>query len=82
VISPSQRPLPNNTQHSQQTDIHVTGGNRTHNPSKRAVADLSLKPRGHWDQHIQHLLSYNVKLLTVTVPSPWLYFTLPRLGFN
>ena len=26
VISPTQRPLPDNTQHSQQTDIHATGG--------------------------------------------------------
>jgi hypothetical protein len=34
VISPSQGPLPHNTQHSQQTDIHTAGGNRTHNPSK------------------------------------------------
>jgi hypothetical protein len=39
VISPSQRPLPDNTQHSQQTDIRTPGGIRTHNPSKRAAAD-------------------------------------------
>jgi len=25
-MSPSQRPLPDNTQHSQQTDIHAAGG--------------------------------------------------------
>ena len=29
VISSSQRPLPDNTQHSQQTDIHAPGGIRT-----------------------------------------------------
>jgi len=29
VISSSQRPLPDNTQHSQQTNIHVSGGIRT-----------------------------------------------------
>jgi len=34
------RPLPVNTQHSQQTDIYAPGGIRTHNPSKRAAADL------------------------------------------
>ena len=52
VISPSQRPLPgNNTQHSTQTDIHVPGGIRTHNPSKRAAVDPRLRPRGHWDWH-------------------------------
>jgi len=26
VISPSQNPVPDNTQHSQQTDIHAPGG--------------------------------------------------------
>jgi hypothetical protein len=51
VISSSQRPLPNNTQHSQQTDIHSPGGIRTHNFSRRAAADLRLRSRGHWDQH-------------------------------
>jgi hypothetical protein len=33
VIGPTQRPLPDNTQHSQETDIHDPGGIRTHNPS-------------------------------------------------
>ena len=55
MISPSQRPLPNNTQHSQQTDIHAPGGIRTHNLSRRAVADLRLRPRGHWDRQLVHL---------------------------
>jgi hypothetical protein len=39
VISPSQRPLPDNTQHSQQTNIHARGGIRTHDLSRRAAAD-------------------------------------------
>jgi len=34
VINSSKRPLPDNTQHSQQTNIHALGGIRTHNPSK------------------------------------------------
>ena len=34
----SQRPLPDNTQHSQQTDISGSGGIRTHNLSKRVAA--------------------------------------------
>jgi hypothetical protein len=50
VINPSQRPLPDNTQHSQQTDIHTPGGIRTHIPSKRAAANLRLRQRGHWDR--------------------------------
>jgi len=51
VISPTQRPLTDNTQHSQQTDIRAPGGIRTHNPSKRAAADPRLRPRGHSDRH-------------------------------
>jgi hypothetical protein len=46
VISSSQRPLPDNTQHSQQTDIQI----RTHDPSKRAAEDPRLRPHGHWDR--------------------------------
>ena len=51
VIIPKQRPLPDKTQHSKETDIHAPGGIRTRNPSKRAVADPSFRPRGHWDRH-------------------------------
>ena len=53
VINPSQRPLPNNTQHSQQTNIHDPGGIRTHNLSRRAAEDLRLRPRGLWDRHVK-----------------------------
>ena len=56
VISSSQRPLPDNTQHSQQTDIHARGGNRTHNLSRRAATDLRFRPRGCWDRLIMLLL--------------------------
>ena len=55
VISSSQRPLPDNTQHSQQTNIHAPGGIRTHDLSRQAAADLCLRPRGHWDRHIQNM---------------------------
>jgi len=41
--------LPDNTQHSQERDIHAPGGIRTRNPSKRAAAD-PLRPRGYWDR--------------------------------
>jgi hypothetical protein len=46
VISPSQRFLPNNTQHLQETDIHIPGGIRTNNPTKQAAEDprLWLRP--------------------------------------
>jgi hypothetical protein len=44
MISPTQRPLSDNTEHSQQTDIHASGGIRIPNPSKRAAADPRLRP--------------------------------------
>ena len=47
---PSQRPLPDNTQQSQETGIHDPGRIRTRNPSKKAAADPRLRPRGHWDR--------------------------------
>ena len=50
VFSLLQRPLPDNTQHSQETDIHALGGIRTHNLNRRAAKDLRLRPRGHWYQ--------------------------------
>ena len=45
AMSSSHRPLPDNTQHSQQTDIHAPGGIRTHNLKRWAAADLHLRPR-------------------------------------
>jgi len=50
VISSSQRHLPDNTQKSQKTNIHDSGGIRNHNPKNRAVADPRLRPHGHWDR--------------------------------
>jgi hypothetical protein len=45
-----QRPLPDNTQHSQETYIHAPGGTRNRNPSKLVAADPGLRPSGYWDQ--------------------------------
>jgi len=56
----SQRPLPYNTQHSQQTNIHASGGIRTHDLCRRAAADLRLRPRGHCDRRQNHYQSYLV----------------------
>jgi hypothetical protein len=50
VISSSHRPLPHNTQHSRQTNIHASGGIRTHHLSRRAAAKQRLRPRGYWDR--------------------------------
>jgi len=56
VISPTQTSLLNNTQHSQETDIHALGGIRTRNPRKRAVADSLLRSRGHRDRPFTKLI--------------------------
>jgi hypothetical protein len=37
------------TKHSQQTNIHASGGIQTHNPSRRTAADPRLRPRGNWN---------------------------------
>jgi hypothetical protein len=48
----SQRPLPYNTR-IQETYVHVPVVVRTRNPSKRAAAELRLRPRGHRGQQIK-----------------------------
>jgi hypothetical protein len=53
MISPKQRPLPDeNTQHSQETNIHAPRGIGTRSLVMRTAADQSLSPRGHLDRHI------------------------------
>ena len=54
MIGLSQRTLPDNTQHSHESNIHAPDGIRTHNPSKRAIAYPRLKPRRHWDRNSSH----------------------------
>ena len=58
VISPSQRPLPDNTQHSQQTNIPALGGIRTHNLSRRAAENLRLRPRVYWNRPSWQVVSW------------------------
>jgi hypothetical protein len=41
-----------NTQHSQQTNIHDPGWILTHDLSRRATGGLRLRPRGHWDRQL------------------------------
>jgi hypothetical protein len=48
VIGPPQRPLPENTPHSQHSEIHTPGRIRTRTPSMRVAADVGYRPRGHW----------------------------------
>jgi hypothetical protein len=68
VISSSQRPLPDNTQHIQQRNIRASGGIRTPDRSRRAAVDLRLRPRGHWDrQNIPNsLVNFNKNALLIS----------------
>jgi hypothetical protein len=50
VISPTQRPLSDNIQRTQRTDIHAPGGIRNCNSRKRAKADPRLTPQSHWNR--------------------------------
>jgi len=60
MISSTQRPLPDNTQHSQERDIRANGRIRTHNSSKRAASDPSLTPRGHWYRGDREFASFQI----------------------
>jgi len=50
-ISWKQRPLSDNTEHSQQTAIHAPGGIRTSNPNSWVDPESRFRPRGHWDRN-------------------------------
>jgi len=68
VIGLTQRPLPDNAQHSQQTGIYAPGRIRIRNTSKRAAVEPLLRPRDHWDRpifptHFKFFVGLNLKLL-------------------
>jgi len=70
-ISLSHRPLPDNTQHSQETTNHVFGGIRTRITSKLAAADLRLRPRGHSDRPFWNFvvtkIQFGIRFYSATV---------------
>ena len=66
MISSSQRPLPNNAQQSQQTDIHPPGGIRTHNLSRLTPADLR-----HWPRWTGYLASCTSLIPWLLSQWPW-----------
>ena len=37
------------------TDVHVPGGIRAHNPSKREAVDARLRSRSHWDRRTDYM---------------------------
>jgi hypothetical protein len=52
VISSSQRPLPDNKQHSQQTNIHAFGGFELKISAGERPQTHALRPRGYWDGQV------------------------------
>jgi len=62
VIGPSQRPVPDNTQHSQTDSHNAPGGFRTSNPSKQAAADPRLRSCGHRDRLSKRYSAYYLEL--------------------
>ena len=73
-VRPSQRPLPDNKQHSQETDIHARDRIRTHNPSKRAAADTRLRSRGHGDRRFFFCRNYVFKMYRIVTNSKIVIF--------
>lgn len=59
VTAPSQRPVPDETEHSQSTDTHATGGIRSRNPSKREAEDPRLRPSDCLDGRFQMYMRKN-----------------------
>jgi len=56
------------THNTQQTDIHASGGIRTHDLNRRADVDLRLRPRGHCDWHNYNLSPRLwVRMISVTL---------------
>jgi len=58
MISPIQRLLPDNIQHSLETDMRAPGGIRTRNPRKRTAADPLLRPRARWHRPVFYIVLY------------------------
>jgi hypothetical protein len=56
--------LPDNTQHSHQTDINSTGRIRTRNPNKREAADL---------HHMPERAEFQIFWIKVTLRFQWLF---------
>jgi hypothetical protein len=55
------------TQHSQQKNIHASGGIRTRSANMRATADLRFRGLGNWDRHmaLKYIYQHNHQLPTV-----------------
>jgi len=62
LTKPTQKPISDNTRHSQKINKRVPGGIRTQHPSKRAVPYPGFRPYGHRDRSkriILYIISSN-----------------------
>jgi len=73
---PTQAPLRDNAQCSQETGIHIPGGIRTRNPNKQVTADLRLRPRGHWNRLLAFFIISSTWACVCTPPSTESHFRL------
>ena len=88
VIISLQRLLLDITQHSQQTNIHATGGIRTHNLSRRAAVDCAATGTGYMhiycnELHLSGIVGLCVENIGKTSFTPVLKtaFTVPILRY-
>ena len=77
AISSSQRPLPDNAQHSQQRDIHAAGGIRTHNVSRRTAYDLDRAAAVA--RQVDTKLNFTAALFSGYILSLWTFLTLKQI---
>ena len=54
------------------------GGIRTHDLSRRAAADLRLRPRGHWDRHLVMLVMLKYKTFVMRNKVIGLYYIVSK----
>ena len=71
MIGPSQRPRPDNTQQSKQTDVKAPGGIQTHHLNRRGAVDLRLRPCGHWDRPSIAIGTKLTESLNNKIKYPW-----------
>jgi hypothetical protein len=65
MITPTHRPLPDNTQHSQETNLHASDG-IAKLQSQHARAEPRLRPLHHWDRK-----SGNIAALILNFGTKW-----------
>jgi len=80
VVRQTQRPLPDNTQPSQETGIHAPSWIRTSNPSSRADADQRLRQRGHLDRRCSYSLETECNNVSADCINPFVVLSLENFS--